>query len=63
MQNLRKGYGIPINYFMGANFHCLKAAFLCFVSSGLVTTFKLLYKKSTDTVDRPLINAPMLQQG
>ena len=31
----------------------LKATFLCLVSIGLVTGFKVLYKESTDTVDRP----------
>ena len=32
-----------------------KAALLCFISTGLVAAFKLLYKDSIDTVDRPSI--------
>ena len=43
---------------------CLeKQPYCVYVSSDLVTTFKVLYKKSTDTVDRTLIKPPMLQQG
>ena len=36
----------------------LKAAFLCFVSSALVTAFKVLYKESIETVDRPSTKPP-----
>ena len=36
----------------------LKAAFLCVVSSALVTAFKVLYKESIETVDRPSIKPP-----
>ena len=38
-----------------------KAALLCFISAGFVTAFKLLYKESIDTVNRPLIKHPILQ--
>ena len=31
-----------------------KAALLCFISTGLVTAFKLLYEDLIETVDRPL---------
>ena len=36
----------------------LKAAFLCFVSNAIVTAFKVLYKESIETVDRPSIKPP-----
>ena len=32
----------------------LKAAFLCFVSSAFVAAFKVLYKESIETVNRPV---------
>ena len=38
-----------------------KAALLCFISTGFVTAFKLLYKESIDTVNRPLIKHPITQ--
>ena len=41
-------------------FSSLKAAFLCFISSGFVTAFKLLYKESTVTVDRPLLQSKVM---
>ena len=40
-----------LNSFIGTP--SLKVALLCFISSGLVTAFKLLHKESTVTVDRP----------
>ena len=40
-----------------------KAALLCFISAGFVTAFKLLYKESIDTVNRPLIQHPITQSG
>ena len=36
----------------------LKAAFLCFVSSAFVTAFKVLYKESIETVNRPSTKPP-----
>ena len=36
----------------------LKATFLCVVSSTFITAFKVLYKESIETVDRPSIKLP-----
>ena len=47
-----------IKNFIGTNFHC---PFLCFVLIGFFTAFKVLYKESTDTVDRPSIMPPTKQ--
>ena len=40
-----------------------KAVLLCFILAGFVTTFKLLYKESIDTVNKPLIKHPITQSG
>ena len=40
-----------------------KVAILWFISPGSVTTFKLLYKESIGTVNRPLIYHSITQSG
>ena len=47
---------------MGANFHCIEKQPFCVLYRvvWLPRTFKVLYKKSTNTVDRPLTKAHMV---
>ena len=53
------GYGIFSKLFYWRYYLTpLKAAFLCFVSSAFVTAFKVLYKESTETVNRPSTKPP-----
>ena len=57
---LLKGYSIFSKLFYWRYYlTALKTAFLCFVSSAFVTAFKVLYKESIETVNRPSTKPPM----
>ena len=56
------GHRIPIKYCFGTKFYCVYTAFLCFISTGLVTTFKLC-KKFIDNINKSLTRPCTMQEA